>query len=116
MRAFSWPLAFAVSLGVLLPAALAGNLRSMDDSVLSKFNDEDVRLMQQAMDTALDSTDDGKKVEWKNDKTESRGAVSPSAGSKEGCRVLRIENWHGESVDRAKFQFCKVDGKWKATS
>jgi hypothetical protein len=115
MRAFSWRLAFALFLVAIGPVS-ANNLRSLDDSVLAKFNDEDVRLMQQAIDTALESTDDGKKVEWKNDKTESRGAVSPSAGNRGGCRLLQLENWHKESVDRSKFQFCKVDGKWKISS
>jgi hypothetical protein len=95
-----------------LPASAQG-VRSMQDSPLAKFSDEDIQLMNGAVQHALDS---GEKTQWKNDETGSRGTATPSAGSREDCKVLVVENQHKSQVGVTKYQFCKVGGAWKAVS
>src|SRR4051812_27373325 len=98
-------------LGATSPLAGAQGVRSIQDSPLAKFSDEDIQLMQGAIQHALDS---GEKTQWNNDETGSAGSATPSAGSRQDCRMLVVENRHKSQVGSTKYQFCKVGGAWKA--
>ena len=93
--------------------ALAVNLQVPKDTPLAQFDEEDVRLMKAAIDTALGPADLGKPVEWKNDATGSGGSVVASEAKRAGCRVLSIDNRHKATTRRSKVQFCRTNGEWK---
>jgi surface antigen len=105
--------ALLAGLAATCPAAWSQGVRSAQDSPIAMFDDEDMRLMQGAIQQALDS---GERVEWRNDKTRSRGTATPSPLTGENCRKLAVENRHKTKVGNTSFQFCKVDGSWKAVS
>ncbi|MBA2960919.1 hypothetical protein [Ramlibacter pinisoli] len=111
MQPLAWTL--LAGLGVACPLAWSQGVRSAQDTPLAMFDDEDIRLMQGAIQQALDS---GQRVEWRNDKTRSRGTATPSPAATENCRNLAVENRHKSKVGNMKYQFCKVDGTWKAVS
>jgi hypothetical protein len=102
-----------VGLGAAPGDASAQGLRSMDDSPLATFTVEDIDMMKGAINRALES---GEKTEWKNEQTGSSGTAAASAGSREDCRMVAVENRHEAKYGTSKFQFCKVEGAWRVVS
>jgi len=94
----------------------ASNLSFLHDSTpISDFNKEDVKLMEEAIEKALNEKKDGEKLAWINEKTKHSGLVNPLSSFSENateCRRVRIvnksKNWIGEN----EFKYCKQDGTW----
>jgi hypothetical protein len=89
--------AVTASLVLLAPTALAQrNLSFLRDSPVSKFNDEDFKLLRAAAAQLLDGGLENVSQEWKNPKSGNRGSVQVlrvfKATDGRDCRMLRIEN------------------------
>jgi surface antigen len=93
---------------------LAQNYGFMRDTPVSRFNKEDMRLHNQAAQTALDAPDLGKPVAWSNPKSGNSGSATAAASKREGCRMLTVETKASIGSAKNEFHLCKIDGKWKA--
>ena len=98
-------------------AAVAVNLRWLENSAVRYFSDEDWRLANGAADEALESRSDGEAVEWHNPKTGNSGrAVALRSLERAGnpCRELAVENRAKGMAGRSVFLFCQQPaGEWK---
>ena len=111
-------LAIALLSGALLALpAHAQNMSFLKNSVVSKFNPEDMKLLQVAAKKALADPQDGTAYDWKNEKTSASGSISSvKSYSKAGaaCRDIRFTNHYKANTDEAVKQFCKnAAGAWK---
>ena len=111
-----------------LSAALAPPLaRGMDLSFLGQaplrfFSDQDLRLMGDAMDQALNDAEDGESISWSNEQTGNSGTIKPLRGfSHQGldCRRVEIINrakkaTRGDATSRV--DYCKADETWRVLS
>jgi surface antigen len=112
------------ALGVLLAAlyfngtALAGNLSFLDNSAASKFNDDDVRIMQTTAFNLLKDGTVGQSQDWANPNSTAKGTITVVKifQSTEGfaCKTIRLESsaggWHGRST----YPVCQIPpGDWK---
>ncbi len=103
VRQSRW-LALAGLAGLLMTGvpAHAGNLEFLSKSPVSYFNDEDMRLLKEAVAQVLDDQDAFTKKSWSNPATgnsgevEGRGAFKTAAGV--SCRRVRVSN-HAKAVD-----------------
>jgi surface antigen len=102
-------------------AALAGNLSFLNDTAASKFNDDDVRLLQATAMSLLKDGTAGQSQTWANPNSTAKGTITVVKvfQSTEGfaCKSLRIENsaagWHGRST----YPVCQIPpGDWKIYS
>jgi surface antigen len=98
--------------------ALAGNLSFLSNSAASKFNDDDVRIMQTTAFNLLKDGTAGQSQDWANPNSTAKGTITVVKvfQSTEGftCKSLRLESsaggWHGRSV----YPVCQVaPGEWK---
>jgi hypothetical protein len=97
--------------------ASAFNLRWLEDTPAQSFNDEDWRLLQQTVEQALNRSDKGDRLTWKNPESGNSGSVSNmGAADQDGRHCIRLgiynetEKLSGSSVAR----FCRQeDGSWK---
>jgi surface antigen len=99
-------------------AALAGNLSFLNNSAASKFNEEDVQIMQTTAFNLLKDGTVGQSQEWANPNTTAKGTITVLKvfQSTEGfaCKSLRLESsaggWHGRST----YPVCQIPpGGWK---
>ena len=103
----------------MLPAMLlaAGEVPVFKDTVITKFNAEDTRLMLERVDTALKSGQQGVPLAWRNDKTGASGTATPLDRLRWNdldCRVVKITNRHGSMTGESTYRFCeKPKGEWK---
>lgn len=105
--------ATAVALACLLaiPATQAANLGFLNDSPMSYFNDEDVRLLREAALKVLENKSSRTKESWTNPATghsgrvESRGAFTAEGGL--ACRRLRLSNRAKGMEGQATYTVCK---------
>jgi hypothetical protein len=89
--------AVAWSLTLLAPAAVAQrNLSFLRDSPVSKFNDEDFKLLRAAAAQVLDGGVENASQDWKNAKSGNWGSVQVlrvfKASDGRDCRMVRVEN------------------------
>jgi surface antigen len=118
---------FGCAIGLLLSllcsngAALAGNLSFLNNSAASKFNDDDVKIMQATAVNLLKDGTAGQSQDWANPNSTAKGTITVVKvfQSTEGfaCKTLRLENsaggWHGRSTHPV----CQVSpGEWKIYS
>lgn len=100
-------------------AVQALDLTFLDQAPIRFFNDEDMKLMSNASDKALDEANDGEEVRWSNDQTGNSGAITPVrsfARQGQDCRRLRVVNLASKATRgsaTSNVDFCKVDGTWK---
>lgn len=107
----------AITLLLAVPVADAFNLRWLDDSPAQHFTDEDWRLLQQTVEQALNHSNKGDRLTWKNPKSGNSGSVSNMGPADvDGRRCIRLGIYNetarlsGNSVNR----FCRQeDGSWK---
>ncbi len=127
MRPVGQPAQIGCAIGVWLTllcsygTAFAGNLSFLDNSAVSKFNDDDVKIMQATAMTLLKDGTAGQSQDWANPNSTAKGKITVVKvfQSTEGfaCKTLRIENsaggWHG----RTTYPVCQVPpGEWKIYS
>lgn len=101
-----------------LQTAHAANLRWLNYSPVRFFTDQDWDIATAAGRQALNDTEDGVTVEWKNPASSHYGSLTPlSTATKDGmtCRQLKIVN-HANNLDGSSvYEFCKKpDGTWGA--
>jgi len=98
--------------------ALAGDLSFLKNSPESKFNDDDVRIMNAAAKSLLKDGTAGQSQDWANPNSTAKGTITivKMFQSVEGfsCKSLRVDNsaggWHGQ----ATYPVCEVHpGDWK---
>jgi surface antigen len=109
---------FAATLAALLllpgvPAS-AQNVGFLKDSVLSRFNKDDIAMFDQALRKALEEGKDGVPVVWKNDKTGSGGTITPSPDPKarKDCRTATVVNYHRSSRGETTYAVCRQGDRW----
>ena len=97
-------------------ASVAAGYGFLADSPMGKFNEDDLKLMNGAIDKALAAEAMGMPVRWANDKTRSSGEVTPKrAFEYQGrpCRDLRVVNRHRTLEATGVYTMCRDNGEWK---
>ena len=83
------------------------------------FNDEDLKLLSDSADKALESAKDGEAVAWRNEETGNSGTLTPTRSfTRDGrdCRRLEVVSLSREATRGSAtsgVDFCKIDGTWK---
>jgi surface antigen len=110
---------FAVS-AASAPALVQGlNLTFLDQAPMRFFNEEDLKLLSDASDQALDEATDGESVDWSNESTGNSGSLTPvNSFTRQGkdCRRLEVISQATKATRgsaRTLVDFCKVGGAWK---
>jgi surface antigen len=96
-------------------AAGAAGLGFLAETPLSRFNEEDLKLMNGAVEQALASAKLGAPVRWANGKNSSSGEVTPQRAFERGgrpCRDLRVVNRHRRLEASGVYTMCREDGHW----
>jgi surface antigen len=99
-------------------AAHAGNLSFLKDTAMSKFNDDDVRIMQETIFSLLKDGTVGQSQNWANPNSTAKGTITVTKvfQSTEGfaCKTLRIENSAQGLQGRSAYPLCRIPpGDWK---
>jgi surface antigen len=110
----------ALSLAACTVPVQAQNLYGlMKDGPGEKFNDEDIRLFNQAADKALNEAKAGETVRWENAATQNRGelkVLKTFTWKESPCRQVRM---HNETRDRKathSLNMCRLQDKWRMVS
>jgi surface antigen len=97
--------------------AMASNLRFLDDTPVSRFNQQDMRLLQDSLDKAMNEAADGTTVEWANDKTGAGGTITPNGRFERTgteCRKARLTTRFKTLKGGGEYNFCKgSQGQWQ---
>jgi surface antigen len=96
----------------------AGNLSFLNDTAMSKFNDDDVRIMQETVFSLLKDGTAGQSQSWANPNSTAKGTITVMKvfQSTEGfaCKTLRIENSAQGLQGRSTYPLCRIPpGDWK---
>lgn len=97
-------------------AAAAAGFGFLAETPMGRFNGDDLKLMNGAVEKALSANEMGKPVRWANEKTASSGEVTPQrAFENQGrpCRDLRVVNRHRRLEASGIYTMCREDGSWK---
>jgi surface antigen len=97
-------------------AAAAAGFGFLADSPIGKFNEDDLKLMNGAIDKALTASTPGVRTRWANEKSGSSGEVTPQrAFERNGraCRDVKIVNRHKTLEASGIYTMCRDDGQWK---
>jgi surface antigen len=108
-------LAIAIALLVGPGGAAAAGFGFLADSPIARFNADDLKLMNGAIDRALVAGEVGVRTSWVNEKTGSSGEVTPQrAFERNGraCREVRIVNRHRTLEASGVYTMCREDGQW----
>lgn len=110
--------AFVLMLITISPALAQGNLGWLKNSPIAHFKQEDLKLMQEAAITVLESNEEGAHQSWENTATGNSGAITAlsSHTNAEGraCKRLRIENRAQSRTGSSTQTVCQsVQGTWK---
>lgn len=113
---------FALSVA-MAPSLVQGlDLSFLGQAPLRFFNEEDLRLMGEATDQALDGADDGEEIAWSNEQTGSSGTITPIRSftrQDNDCRRVEIVNRAKQATRGAastRVDFCNAEGTWKVLS
>lgn len=113
-RLHGWVLAWAL-LACGGAAAQVG-IGFLAETPLSRFNEDDVRLMNGAIAKALAAAEIGTTVRWANEATPSSGEVTAQRAFEHmgrACRDLRVINRHRRLEASGIYTLCREDGQWK---
>ena len=110
----------ALSLMACTVPVQAQNLHGlMKDGPGEKFNDEDMRLFNEAAAKALTQAKVGESVSWANTATQSRGelkVLKAFSWKDSPCRQLRMRNEAGDRKATHSINMCRVQDKWRMVS
>ena len=110
--------ALLAALLLAVGGAAAAGFGFLAGTAVGRFNDDDLRQMNAAIESALAAGNPGAVERWSNDKTGSSGEVSTQrAFTRDGqpCRDLRIVNRHRRQEDSGIYTLCRAGGDWKLT-
>ena len=98
--------------------AIAGNLSFLNDSAISKFDEEDMRLMSESVQAVANDDATPSQRSWKNAASGHEGSIeSLKAFTGHGglaCKKLRITNVAGDLRSKAVYTMCKSnEGDWR---
>lgn len=116
MRRGRVAIAVAAVLLVVSGAAVAAGLGFLSDAPVRRFNADDLRLMNEAIEKALAAGETGSPVRWASDRTPASGEVTPQRVFERNgrpCRDLRVLNRHGTLAASGVYTMCREDGQWK---
>lgn len=97
-------------------AAVAAGFGFLAETPMGKFNEDDLKLMNAAVDKALAASEVGAPVRWANDKTASSGEVTPQRAFESkgrACRELKVVNRHQRLEATGIYTMCRENGGWK---
>jgi len=97
-------------------AAGAAGFGFLAETPMGRFNEDDLKLMNGAIDKALAASEMGTRIRWGNERTGSSGEVTPQrAFESKGrpCRDLRVLNRHKSLEASGVYTLCREDGGWK---
>jgi len=100
---------------LVVTVASASNLSFLNEAPIADFNKDDVKIMEDTIQKALNGVKDGEKLAWKNEKTGHSGLVNPLSSytkDKKECREVRIVNKSKKRIAQNNFKFCKDDDTW----
>ncbi len=110
----------ALSLVASTVPVQAQNLHGlMKDGPGEKFNDEDMRLFNEAAAKALNEAKVGESVRWENAATQSRGelkVLKTFSWKDSPCRQLRMQNEARDRKATHSINMCRVQDKWRMVS
>ena len=111
------PLQLLMLLLMCQGGAMAANMGFLDNTPISRFNDQDNKMLQAAFQKAMNESEDGTTVEWKNEKTTSGGTFTPiESFERQGakCRKAKVTTEHKLLKGEGQYNFCKNSkGAWK---
>lgn len=112
----SYRVAIVAALLMAAGQAIAANTSFMNDSVLAELRDDDVTMLLETIEEALEQPQ-GEPKQWENKASGAKGAVTRLGGfSKDGreCRKLRVETQaRGRSGD-SEWDYCRAPyGRWE---
>jgi len=88
----------------------------LQDGPVRYFNDDDMALFKQTLDSALENQPDNESLSWINKKTQSQGTVTPlSSEEQDGmlCRLTQMSNTAKGLTRQAELTLCRQeDGRW----
>jgi surface antigen len=96
--------------------AFAAGLGFLAETPMSRFNEEDLKLMNGAVEQALASAELGAPVRWTNGRTSSSGEVTVLRAFERGgrpCRDLRVVNRHRTLEASGIYVLCRDGEGWK---
>jgi len=96
--------------------AAAVSLGFLADTPIRRFDADDLKLMNEAIENALSSSAMGTPVRWANERTSSSGEVTAERAFDSGgrpCRDLRVVNRHRRLEATGVYTMCREDGQWK---
>ena len=113
--------AAVVCLALLAPAAYPQAFSGLlKNAVVEKFGEEDMRLLMETWNRALDETPDNQALRWENPATRARGEIIPLRSfvwKDYRCRELRVQNEApGRKGDPVFFNLCRVEDRWRLLS
>ena len=107
----------ALSAAALHAQVFSGLLKN---AVVEKFGEEDLRLLMETWNRALDETPDNQALRWENPATRARGEITPLRSftwKDYRCRELRVQNEApGRKGDPVSFNLCRVEDRWRLLS
>lgn len=124
MRIAAPPFARALALSLLL-CVFAGQAGAqlwngpLRDSPARFFDDQDMRLFDQAWQKALNDTPEHGTVAWQNPATKHRGeftVVSTFTWQNHPCRRMQIVTVARGENGRTTVPMCRIDERWRAMS
>jgi len=110
-------LGFTVAAGLLTGSgmAAAAGFGFLAETPMGRFNADDLKLMNGAIDQALAAAEPGTPVRWANEQTASSGEVTLQRAfenSGRPCRDLRVVNRHRRLEAAGVYTMCREDGQW----
>ena len=97
-------------------AAAQVGLGFLAETPMARFNGDDIRMMNGAIEKALATAEIGTTVRWANEATSSSGEVTAQRAfesSGRPCRDLRVVNRHRRLENSGVYTMCRDNGQWK---
>ena len=110
----------ALALAAAVAPAHAQNWTGLlKDTPAEKFNDEDMRLFNEASRKALNDAAVGETVRWENPATQSRGelkVLKAFTWKDQPCREIRMHNEARARKATSTLNLCRVSDQWRIVS
>lgn len=106
----------AAWLSVMAAPVAASGLGFLSRGPMSRFNDADMKLLNEALGQALKAPQAGITIDWANDKSGASGSVTPQRLFEDKgvpCRELKVVNRHRQLEASGVYTLCRRDGRWK---